>query len=179
VPSSLMSLTVEGVPIIGISVQEDVAAGPSDQHGAALLVLGVDADPALGFVRLASHDLTLVIPRRIAGGRLSVAASVPAVAWFVGLDSTVYAIDWRAAGLTAEVELIGPVYSLHVVAPDEVVAVHEIGARRMDAQGRTLWRYETDVITEHAVLSDRLYLRCMDGSETVLHLDTGRPVVSS
>lgn len=169
-----MLLSSEGVPIIDLSVRDDA---PDTRVLGDPRTIQIEARESVqDFLVITTTELTLVLPREVAGTGASVAASIPATTWFVGINCTVALIDWQARRVRASVEFFGPVFSLHVVGADEVIVVHEIGACRLAADGRVLWSYDSSLITEHALWDGQLRLRCEDGSSTAIDLTTGHSV---
>jgi hypothetical protein len=171
--STVMLLSSEGVPIVRISVRE----APDTALLADARAIVIEAREQMQDVLVVTTtELTLVVPREIAGTGINLAASVPATTWFAGFNSTVAMVNWRDRRVRASVDVLGPVLSLHMVGADEVLAVHEIGACRLDGEGRTLWSYGSGLITAHAIWDGQLRLRCDDGTSAVIDLATGRVV---
>ena len=169
-----MLLSTEGVPIVDVSARD--GAPDTGVLGDPRTILIEAKEPVQDFLVVTTTELTLVLPREVAGTGVTMAASVPATTWFVGINCTVALIDWRDRRVRASVDFLGPVFSLHVVGADEVIVVHEIGVCRLAADGRVLWSYDSSVITEHALWAGQLHLRCEDGSSTAIDLATGHLV---
>jgi hypothetical protein len=101
---------------------------------------------------------------------------VPARVWFVGCNGAVHGIEWRRGELAFTLDISPSIQQLFVVAADEVLVVHEIGALRLQPDGTVAWRYTQDLVVGHRYWDGRLELDFMGSDDVTLDVATGAEV---
>ena len=103
----------------------------------------------------------------------------PQVGLMVGFNREVVGLDAEVSRIRFRHRLDALFWTfLATRTPDVIVAVHEIGAVALSADGAELWRCSKDLVTDYAIVGDELRLTFADDPPVRLALATGREVVS-
>lgn len=93
-------------------------------------------------------------------------------AW-IGYNSKVAHVDLRSCRIDCIIELDSIFFAfLRQVHDESVIAVHELGATRMDSMGRVIWTCTTDVVTHFSDDETCLQLKT-DMGEVRVDKETG------
>lgn len=94
----------------------------------------------------------------------------------VGHDTWVTWIDTKDKNILSSQRIEGVFYEfIRVKKDDEIIVLHELGALRVDSNGRKIWTIDTDIVEEFLCDSDgHLVLMVMDCPEYLeICLETG------
>lgn len=144
-----------------------VVVGEAAEAARRFYVFTVPSAPGITEVGVLSSDLGSV-PKAVLldQGRVLLVGHDTWLTW-VNIHEGTVAQDRRLGGVFFEF--------LPVAHDDEVVALHELGALRIDARGHETWRVDTEIVESHRI-DDRgnLVLCIMDaGSAVVVSVESG------
>jgi hypothetical protein len=175
--SMILSLTVHGVPVRTVEVLDTATNEVSDAAYARIPLVELPVRERLvDAVVVRTPELAVIVPRELRGTPIGLAASMPARFWFVGCNSSVYCLDWRAATVQV-IDGLSPFRALESVGRDSVIAIFEASVARLDGS-TVVWRNDTDIITHHAVWPDHVNVRTYDGGDMTFDLRDGSRLAS-
>jgi hypothetical protein len=100
----------------------------------------------------------------------------------IGHDMRLTWITLQSCSVASTTRIAGVFYRfIPMDSSDEVVVIHELGALRVDANGKVIWSVDTDVVVDSRTdTHGNLILSIMDaGEEVAVSLDRGEVVTVS
>jgi hypothetical protein len=166
-----------------LRVQEWSSHGELDEHLRGLsgswLLLGRRPEGEAGFYSVTlpqpgGTDVAYGVVAERHGLAPCVLMQDPALGLVIGFNREVVGVEAGRAQIRFRHQLDALFWTfLPVPLLDTIVVIHEIGASAMNPEGRTLWRYSKDLVTDYAIHEDKLLLTFSDHPPVALHLRSG------